>query len=97
MLDGWFSARLPLGGLDLPWEEIQGLQVRVSIQIGPDRRVTSFSVVGGSGHGGYDARVHAALQGVVSSGALLPEPPDGEEIPPSVTLLFRCRSQERCS
>jgi hypothetical protein len=97
MLDGWFSSRVALGGLDLPWEELSRLRVRVSISIGSDRRVSGFSLQQGSGHGAYDARIEAALRAVVASGVQLPPPPEGEEIPGQLALVFRCRSQERCS
>ncbi|MCU0659190.1 MAG: TonB C-terminal domain-containing protein [Polyangiaceae bacterium] len=97
MLDGWFSSRVALGGLDLPWEELSRLRVRVSISIGSDRRVSGFSLQQGSGHGAYDARIEAALRAVVASGVQLPPPPEGEEVPGHLALVFRCRSQERCS
>ena len=97
MLDGWFSGRVSLRGLNLPWEELKPLSVVVTIQLTPDRHVSGFTVVKSSGNGVYDARVSGSLNGVVSSGATLPAPPDDEEVPPQITLRFRCRSQERCS
>ena len=97
MLDGWFSARVSLRGLAMPWEELKPLSTVVSITLTPDRHVSGFSIVKSSGNGAYDARVSGSMQGVVSSGATLPAPPDDEDVPPQITLRFRCRSQERCS
>jgi TolA protein len=97
MLDGWFSSRVSLRGLNMPWDELKTLSVVVTIQLTPDRHVSGFSVVKPSGNGAYDARVSGSLSGVVSSGATMPAPPDDEEVPPQITLRFRCRSQERCS
>ncbi|RYE90225.1 MAG: hypothetical protein EOO75_10525 [Myxococcales bacterium] len=97
ILDGWFSSRVALGGLDIPWEELKTLRVTVSISLTPDRHVTSFSIVSGSGNGAYDARVRSSMQAVVGSGASLPAPPEGSEVPPQITLVFQCRTQARCS
>ena len=97
MLDGWFSSRVALGGLDIPWEELKTLRVTVTISLTPDRHVTSFSIVSGSGNGAYDARVRSSMQAVVGSGASLPAPPEGSEVPPQITLVFQCRTQARCS
>lgn len=97
MLDGWFSARVSLRGLAMPWDELKTLSTVVSIQLTPDRHVSGFSIVKSSGNGAYDARVSSSMQGVVGSGATLPPPPDDEDVPPQITLRFRCRSQERCS
>jgi membrane protein involved in colicin uptake len=97
VLDGWFSSRVNLRGLDIPWEELKGYSVVASIQLSPDRHVTSFQIVRPSGNAAYDARVQSSLASIVSSGAMLPAPPEDEEVPPQINLRFRCRSQERCS
>lgn len=97
VLDGWFSARMSLRGLDLPWEELKLLKATVSISLTPDRHVSSFSMAGSSGNAAYDAKVRASMTAIVSSGATLPAPPDDDEVPTSITLVFRCRSQDSCS
>ena len=95
MLDGWFSSRMSLRGLNLPWEQLKPLRVSVSISISSERRVTAFSITRGSGNAAYDGRVQASMQSVV--GAALPAPPEGEDPPSHFTLLVHCRSQESCS
>jgi outer membrane biosynthesis protein TonB len=97
ILDGWFSSRVALGGLDIPWEELKTLRVTVTISLTPDRHVTGFSIVSGSGNGAYDARVRSSMQAVVGSGASLPAPTDDSPVPPQITLVFQCRTQARCS
>ena len=97
MLDGWFSSRVSLRGLAMPWDELKTMSTVVSIQLTPDRHVTGFSIVKSSGNGAYDARVQGSMQSIVAGGATLPPPPDDEDVPPQITLRFRCRSQERCS
>ena len=95
LLDGWFSSRVALGGLDIPWEELKTLRVTVSISLTPDRQVAGFSIVSSSGNAAYDARVRSSLQSTV--GGTLPAPTDGSEVPSHLTLGFQCRTQERCS
>jgi hypothetical protein len=95
MLNAWFSSRFVLRGSNLSWEELKLLSATASISVSPDRKVLGFSVSSPSGNAAYDAAVNAAMKGAV--GATLPEPPDGEDVPGSITLRFRCRSQSQCS
>lgn len=97
ILDGWFSSRVSLGGFDMPWEELKQLSVTVTISLTPDRHVSGFSIVSGSGHAAYDARVRSSVQAIVGSGAQLPAPTDDSPVPSQITLAFRCRTQARCS
>ena len=94
MVDGFFSSKVVIRGLGLPWEELKTLSVRATITLTPLGQVTGFTM-SSSGNAGYDAAVRGALQSSV--GQTVPKPPDGDDIPPTVTLNFRCRSQTSCS
>lgn len=94
MVDGFFSSKMVIRGIGLPWEELKLLSVRATITLTPLGQVTGFNM-SSSGNAGYDAAVRSALQSSV--GQTVPKPPDGDDIPPTVTLNFRCRSQSSCS
>jgi hypothetical protein len=94
MVDGFFSSKMVIRGIGLPWDELKKLSVRATITLTPLGQVTGFSM-SSSGNAGYDSAVRSALQSSV--GQSVPKPPDGDDIPPTVTLNFRCRSQSSCS
>jgi hypothetical protein len=94
MVDGFFSSKMVIRGIGLPWDELKLLSVRATITLTPLGQVTGFTM-SSSGNAGYDAAVRGALQSSV--GQSVPKPPDGDDIPPTVTLNFRCRSQSSCS
>jgi len=96
VLGGWFASRLHCQGLNLPWEEMKSLNARASISITPDRKISNFSV-SGSGNATYDSCVQGMLQSLVSQGITLPESPEGDDPPPSMTLNFHCRNKDQCS
>lgn len=96
MLAGWLQARVAGGGgaADEPHEL---LRVTARVSLSPERAITSFSIVSPSGHAAFDARIDARLRAIVSSGATLPPPPEGIEAPPSLTVAFTCKPNERCA
>jgi hypothetical protein len=96
VLSGWFASRLHCKGLNLPWEEMKALNVRANVRITASRNVASFSI-SGSGNSTYDGCVQTMLQSLVSQGTTLPESPEGEDPPPSMTLNFHCRNKDQCS
>jgi hypothetical protein len=87
MLAGWFRSRVNLVGLDIPKEERKKLSVLVTISISPgDLHVTGCNVGGSTGNAGFDSRVNAARSSAV--GATLPAPPDGADVPSSITFRY---------
>ena len=94
MVDGFFSSKMVIRGIGLPWDDLKKLSVRATITLTPLGQVTGFSM-SSSGNAAYDTAVRAALQSSV--GQSVPKPPDGDDIPSTVTLNFRCRSQSSCS
>ena len=94
MVDGFFSSKMVIRGIGLPWEDLKKLSVRATITLTPLGQITGFTM-SSSGNAGYDTAVRAALQSSV--GQSVPKPPDGDDIPSTVTLNFRCRSQSSCS
>ena len=71
-LIGWFQARFRTPE-EIPEEERKNLRATVSVQIGADRSVGSYTVVKQSGNSVFDARVRATMDG--ARGETLPPPP----------------------
>jgi hypothetical protein len=94
VLSGWFNARVAGGGGG-GGEPHELLRAIATITLTPERRVASFSLKG-SGNAAYDARIQGKLAAIVASGATLPAPPDGEDVPPQIRVAFSCRPNERC-
>ena len=88
-LINWFNSRFkPPGSDEIPCEELKRLSSGVSVSVGGDRTVSSFSVTRPSGNAIFDARVQSTLQGTV--GAELPPPPPlyPDILPPSIRPTF---------
>lgn len=70
---GWFNVRFrpPVGEIEC--EVLKKLSVGVTVSVGPDRRITGYSINGSSGNPIFDAKVRSTMDGVV--GQELPPPP----------------------
>ncbi len=95
MLAGWFSARFVVRGLGMPFEELRKLRTTTTVNVSPDRRVTSFTV-GASGNGAFDEQVRRTLSEIQASGVALPPPTDDSVLPPSFPIAFQCKDERRC-
>lgn len=73
-LAAWFLARFKRPA-EIPCEEVKKLRASVQASVGGERAVTGYAVSKPSGNPVFDARVHATLDSIVSSGAELPPPP----------------------
>jgi hypothetical protein len=73
-LTAWFNARFnsPTSA-EIPCDELKKLSASVSVNVGGERAVASFSIAKPSGNATFDARVQSTMQGTV--GAELPPPP----------------------
>jgi hypothetical protein len=71
-LIGWFTARFrpPVG--EIPCEELKKLRSSVSVNVGPDRTVVSYTAAP-SGNAVFDAKVRATMDSL--KGQQLPPPP----------------------
>lgn len=71
-LIGWFTARFrpPVG--EIPCEELKKLSSSVSVNVGPDRSVASYSAAP-SGNAIFDAKVRSTMDSL--KGQQLPPPP----------------------
>jgi hypothetical protein len=68
----WFNARFQQP-LEIPCSELKKLGVSVAVQVGGDRRVTGYSIIGASGNTVFDQRARSTMDRVV--GEELPPPP----------------------
>lgn len=70
----WFNARFrpPVG--QVPCDVLKGLSAGVSVQVGGDRSVQSFTVTSPSGNAVFDASVQSTMSALV--GQILPPPPE---------------------
>lgn len=88
-LVAWFNARFKSpSSEEIPCDELKKLSASVSVSVGGDRTVSSFSVSRPSGNAVFDARVQSTLAGTV--GAELPPPPPlyPDILPPSIRPRF---------
>lgn len=90
----WFSGRFRVTGSGLSPEELVKHRVSATVEIGPDRAVTGFSI-SASGSGVFDAAARAALEG--AKGHALPPPPDNypDIVQSKIHLTFVCK-EHRC-
>ncbi len=91
---GWFSGRFRVSGSGLPQEELGKYRVGASVQLSPDRRVTSYTITP-SGNAAFDAAAKATLEGV--KGETIPPPPENypDTVQSQINLTFVCR-ENRC-
>jgi hypothetical protein len=68
----WFNSRFQQP-MEVPCAELKKLGTSVAVQVGGDRRVTGYSLVGSSGNAVFDARARATMDRIV--GEELPPPP----------------------
>lgn len=68
----WFNSRFQQP-LEVPCAELKKLGTSVAVQVGGDRRVTSYSITGPSGNAVFDQRARATMDRIV--GEELPPPP----------------------
>jgi hypothetical protein len=96
-LAGWFSARFDIRG-KVPFDTLEKLRATVVFEIAPDRTVTSYDVVKGSGNEVFDDRLYRNMASVVAGKAVLPPPPDKypEVLTPKVTVNFSCTVRAQC-
>jgi hypothetical protein len=69
----WFNARFSPPDTGAPCEELKAMSASVSVSIGGDRTVSSFSIVRPSGNSTFDGRVQTTMAAIV--GQQLPPPP----------------------
>jgi hypothetical protein len=71
----WFNARFrpPAASEELPCDVLKKLGSSVSVSVGPDRRITGYSVTRPSGNAAFDERVKSTMDRVI--GEELPPPP----------------------
>lgn len=70
---GWFNARFRPPEGEIPCAELKKLSAAVAAQVGPDRRVTGYSITRPSGNPVFDERVKSTMDRIV--GEELPPPP----------------------
>lgn len=73
---GWFNARFrppSASAAALPCDELKKMGSSVAVQVGPDRRITGYSVTKPSGNAAFDERVKSTMDRVI--GEELPPPP----------------------
>jgi hypothetical protein len=72
---GWFNARFrpPSVSEDLPCDQLKKMGSSVAVQVGPDRRITGYSVTKPAGNAAFDERVKSTMDRVI--GEELPPPP----------------------
>jgi hypothetical protein len=68
----WFNSRFQQP-MEVPCAELKKLGTSVAVQVGGDRRVTGYSLVGPSGNAVFDQRARATMDRIV--GEELPPPP----------------------
>ena len=93
----WFVARFNIRG-KVPFDKLKTLHALAVVNVTPDRKVGSFSIVKPSGDPTFDAQVQATLSGAQSSGAELPAPPPmyPEFLAKSQSVSFQCTVQRAC-
>lgn len=69
----WFNSRFRPPTEGIPCEELKKLSTGVSVQVGGNRTVQSFSISSPSGNAVFDARVESTLRNLI--GQELPPPP----------------------
>ncbi|MFT3773854.1 MAG: energy transducer TonB [Minicystis sp.] len=91
---GWFSGRFRVSGSGLPKEELTKHRVSATVEIGPDRTVTGYTIVP-SGNAIFDAAARATLES--SKGQSLPPPPENypDVVQSRINVTFVCR-ENRC-
>lgn len=70
---GWFNARFRPPVDQIPCSELKGLAASVSVQVGGDRSVASYTITRPSGNAVFDAKVRSTLDALI--GQELPPPP----------------------
>lgn len=72
---GWFNVRFrpPEPTAELPCDVLKKLSSGVAVSVGPDRRVTGYTITSPSGNAAFDERVKSTMDRVV--GEELPPPP----------------------
>lgn len=68
----WFNSRFQQP-MEIPCSELKKLGTSVAVQVGGDRRVTSYSITGPSGNAVFDQRARSTMDRIV--GEELPPPP----------------------
>jgi hypothetical protein len=71
---GWLNVRFQPPKDQVPCEVLRTLSAVVTVQVGGDRSVASFSVASPSGNAVFDASVQATMNAMV--GQILPPPPE---------------------
>lgn len=96
-LQAWFAARFDIRG-KIPFDKLKKLHAAVRVSVGPDRKVTSFTLGRPSGDPTFDATVEATLSRIQSSGVELPAPPDmyPDILGSSLPVGFSCTLQNDC-
>lgn len=91
----WFNARFRPPVDSVPCEQLKNLTAGVAANVSPDRTVTGYSVVSPSGNAAFDARVKAAMDGMVG-GQLPPPPPLCTDctVPATVSVTFSGRTNQ---
>jgi hypothetical protein len=90
----WFSSRFRVSGSGLSQEELTALKVGATVELSPDRRVVSYSIVP-SGNAAFDAAARATLEG--AKGDTIPPPPENypDTIQSRISVTFVCK-ENRC-
>lgn len=93
-LIAWFAARFRVSGSGLPEDELVKHRVSATVDIGPTRAVTGYSLTS-SGNAAFDAAARAALES--AKGQSLPPPPDAypDVVQSKISLTFVCK-EHRC-
>lgn len=69
----WFNARFRPPVDQIPCAELKELGASVTVQVGGDRTVTSYTITRPSGNATFDAKVRSTLDALI--GQELPPPP----------------------
>ncbi len=91
----WFNTgfRLPTG--IVPCSELKRLITRVTVTLGEERRVTSYSVTEASGNSVFDERARSSIDRIVGKSLPAPPPLYPEFNPRTLAIVFSGRDA-RC-
>lgn len=90
----WFSRRFRVSGSGLSQADLVRYRVSATVDVGPDRAVTGYSLVP-SGNASFDAAARAALEG--AKGQSIPPPPENypDVVQRRINVTFVCK-ENRC-
>lgn len=96
-LQAWFAQRFDIRG-KIPFDTLKKLRAAARVSVGPDRKVTSFTIGRPSGDPTFDAAVESTLSRIQSTGVELPAPPPmyPDILGSSLPVGFQCTLQSNC-